>query len=137
MCVYNSYLRPALVFLQRGDLSVPLALRGPVPLLLLFHLTHQCHLVDHMQHSRSSNELWYNTRLRKEDKKKLYFGLLHLSHILLELLELLLVLRLVLQEAGVLLLSRLELLQLFVHGAQLLLVLHFDLFSLFLRTGLH
>ena len=67
----------------------------------------------------------------------LYLGLLHLSHIKLELLELFLILGLVLQQAGVLLLSGLKLLQLFVHGGQLPLVLYFNLLCLLLRTRLH
>ena len=72
-----------------------------------------------------------------EKRKPTYLGLLHLGHIQLQFLELLLVLRLVLQQAGVLLLSRLELLQLFVHGAQFPLVLYLDLLGLLLSSRLH
>lgn len=75
--------------------------------------------------------------MKEKEKKKAYLGLLHLGHIQLQFLELLLVLRLVLQQAGVLLLSRLELLQLFVHGAQLPLVLYLDLLGLLFGTRLH
>lgn len=48
----RSHLRSALVFFKGRDLSVPSALHCPIPLLLLLHLAHQCHLVEgRRQHS--------------------------------------------------------------------------------------
>lgn len=41
---WGTYLLPALLLLQLGNLPVPLGLRQPPPLLLLPHLLHQCHL---------------------------------------------------------------------------------------------
>lgn len=129
----SGHLRSALVFLQRGDLPVPPALCSSVLLLLLLHLTHQCHLVEKGQDSNRVQALQQHERKRMT-LKAFYFGFLHLGHVRLEFLELLLVLRLVLQQAGVLFLGRLELLQLFVHGAQLLLILHLDPLGLLLRA---
>lgn len=105
----SRYLGSTLVLLQRGDLPVPPAFCGSVSLLLLLHLTHQCHLV---QESSTAEEIQNCNKTRRSGKKRrrnhdvsVYLGLFHLSHVQLEFLELLLVLRLVLQQAGMLLLS--------------------------------
>lgn len=62
---------------------------------------------------------------------------LHFHHVHLKLLQLLLVLRLVLQQTCVLLLSRVQLLKLLVHDTQLLLVFSFNLASLVLGAAFH
>lgn len=72
------------------------------------------------------------TLMKRRRGSQRHLCFLHLRHVHLKLLQLLLVLRLVLQQPGVLLLSRVELLKLLVHDAQLLLVFSLDLASLVL-----
>lgn len=138
-CIIRSilYLSSALVFLQRRNFPVPLAFCGSVALLLLFHLTHQRHLVDNRKFHISSLCLLFITAPIIIIIIFFNLGLLHLGDVELQFLELLLVLRLVLEQPRVLLLGRLELLQLLVHGAQLPLVLDLDPLGLFFCARLH
>lgn len=106
-----------------------------------FHVNHNRNM-SFQTHFTLDSRFNISTRSITEQYDHIYCNqshlrLLHFRHVHLKLLQLFLVLWLVLQQAGMLLLSWMELLKLLVHDAQLLLIFSLYLSSLVLSAAFY